>query len=80
MSGKPLFHKATSVLRGMARRLDGRIPLIGVGGILSGDDAAVKIQAGASLVQFYSGMIYRGPGLIRECVDTLRGRHAEPHA
>jgi dihydroorotate dehydrogenase len=80
LSGKPLFHKATSVLRGMARRLDGKIPLIGVGGILSGDDAAAKIEAGASLVQFYSGMIYRGPGLIRECVDTLRGRNAESRA
>jgi dihydroorotate dehydrogenase len=80
LSGKPLFHKATSVLRGMARRLDGKIPLIGVGGILSGNDAAAKFQAGASLVQFYSGMIYRGPGLIRECVDTLRGRNAESRA
>ena len=80
LSGKPLFHKATSVLRGMARRLDGRIALIGVGGILSGEDAAAKIAAGASLVQFYSGMIYRGPGLIRECVDALRGHHAQTHA
>ncbi len=77
LSGKPLFHKATSVLGGMARRLDGRIPLIGVGGILSGEDAAAKIDAGASLVQLYSGMTYRGPGLIRECVDALRGRPAE---
>jgi dihydroorotate dehydrogenase len=77
LSGKPLFHKATSVLAGMARRLGGKIPLIGVGGILSGDDAAAKIDAGANLVQFYTGMIYRGPGLIRECVDAIRGRRAE---
>jgi dihydroorotate dehydrogenase len=80
LSGKPLFHKATSVLRGMARRLDGRIPLIGVGGILAGEDAAIKFEAGASLVQFYSGMIYRGPDLIRECVDTLRARNVESRA
>jgi dihydroorotate dehydrogenase len=72
LSGKPLFDKATSVLRGMARRLGGKIPLIGVGGILSGTDAAAKIAAGASLVQFYSGMIYRGPGMIGECVDAIR--------
>jgi dihydroorotate dehydrogenase len=76
LSGKPLRDKATSVLRGMAQRLDGNVPLIGVGGILSGDDAAAKIAAGASLVQFYSGMIYRGPALIRECVDAIRTQHS----
>lgn len=72
LSGKPLFQKATSILRGMAQRLGGKIPLIGVGGILSGADAAEKIAAGASLVQFYSGMVYRGPGLIGECVEAIR--------
>jgi len=72
LSGKPLFDKATSVLHGMAQRLGGKIPLVGVGGILSGADAAAKIGAGAKLVQFYSGMIYRGPELIRECVDAIR--------
>jgi dihydroorotate dehydrogenase len=58
----------------MARRLAGRIPLIGVGGIVAGDDAATKIEAGASLVQFYTGMIYRGPALIDECVESIRRR------
>ena len=72
LSGKPLFDKATSVLHGMAERLGGKIPLVGVGGILSGADAAAKIAAGAKLVQFYSGMIYRGPELIRESVDAIR--------
>jgi len=72
LSGKPLFDKATSVLHGMAERLGGRIPLVGVGGILNGADAAAKIAAGAKLVQFYSGMIYRGPELIRESVDAIR--------
>ncbi|MCE7950980.1 MAG: quinone-dependent dihydroorotate dehydrogenase [Xanthomonadales bacterium PRO7] len=76
LSGKPLFDKATSVLRGMAQRLGGKIPLIGVGGILSGRDAVEKIAAGASLVQFYSGMIYRGPTLIGESVEAIRKRTA----
>jgi len=74
LSGKPLFAKATAVLRGMAQRLDGKIPLVGVGGILSGADAAAKIDAGASLVQFYSGMIYRGPELIAASVEQIRAR------
>ena len=72
LSGKPLFEKATSVLHSMAQRLGGKIPLIGVGGILAGKDAAEKIAAGASLVQFYSGMIYRGPALIGESVEAIR--------
>jgi dihydroorotate dehydrogenase len=76
LSGKPLFKKATSVLRGMAQRLDGAIPLIGVGGIVTGKDAAEKTAAGASLVQFYSGMIYRGPALIRESVEAIREQTA----
>ena len=76
LSGKPLMKKSTSVLHGMAQRLGGKIPLIGVGGILASDDAAAKIAAGASLVQFYTGMIYRGPALIRECVEALRARTA----
>jgi dihydroorotate dehydrogenase len=80
LSGKPLLHKSTSVLQGMARRLGGKIPLIGVGGILSGTDAVAKITAGASLVQFYSGMIYRGPALIRECVDAIRTQHVGARA
>jgi len=74
LSGKPLLQKATSILRGMAQRLGGRVPLIGVGGIMAGADAAAKIDAGASLVQFYSGMVYRGPELIRECVEAIRAR------
>jgi dihydroorotate dehydrogenase len=72
LSGKPLFAKSTAVLRGMAQRLDGSVPLIGVGGIATGADAALKFDAGASLVQFYTGMVYRGPGLIGECVEALR--------
>lgn len=74
LSGKPVFAKSTAVLRGMAGRLGGRIPLVGVGGIVGGADAAAKIDAGATLVQFYSGLIYRGPALIGDCVEAIRAR------
>ena len=80
LSGRPLFEKSTAVLRGMARRLGNRIPLIGVGGIVSGADAAAKIDTGATLVQFYTGMIYRGPALIGESVEAIRSRHAKASA
>lgn len=73
LSGKPLFQKSTAVLRGMKQRLGDAMPLIGVGGITSGADAAAKIDAGAALVQFYTGMVYRGPALIAECVESIRG-------
>lgn len=76
LSGKPVFAKSTAVLRGMAQRLGGAVPLVGVGGIATGADAALKFDAGASLVQFYTGMVYRGPGLIGECVEAIRARHA----
>ncbi len=72
LSGKPVFEKSTAVLRGMASRLGGKLPLIGVGGIFVGADAATKIDAGASLVQFYTGMVYRGPSLIAESVEAIR--------
>jgi dihydroorotate dehydrogenase len=58
----------------MRSRLPAHIPLVGVGGILSGADAAGKMTAGAQLVQFYTGLIYRGPALIGECVQALRHR------
>lgn len=74
LSGRPLMARSSAVLRGMHERLGGRVPIIGVGGILGGADAAAKFDAGAQLVQFYSGMIYRGPELIGECVEALRGR------
>jgi dihydroorotate dehydrogenase len=78
LSGKPLFARSTAVLRGMAQRLGGKIPLVGVGGILGGADAAAKIDAGASLVQFYSGFVYHGPELIGSCVEAIRARRASP--
>lgn len=77
LSGRVLFDAATDVLRGMHERLGGRVPLVGVGGISDGPRAARKMAAGASLVQLYSGLIYRGPRLIAECVDSLR-QHSHP--
>jgi dihydroorotate dehydrogenase len=72
LSGRPLFARSTLVLQKLARALAGRIPLVGVGGILSGADARAKIEAGASLVQVYTGFIYRGPQLISGCREALR--------
>lgn len=72
LSGKPLRARSTEVVRGMRRRLGDRIGVVGVGGILDGSDAVEKIEAGASLVQVYSGLIYRGPALIAECVNEIR--------
>jgi dihydroorotate dehydrogenase len=71
LSGKPLFPKSTAVLRGMAQRLGGKVPLVGVGGVLSGADAAAKIEAGASLVQFYTGLVFRGPALVGDAVAAI---------
>lgn len=71
LSGAPLFELATERLQVLSRALDGALPIIGVGGICSGADAVEKIQAGATLVQIYTGFIYRGPGLIKEAVDAI---------
>jgi dihydroorotate dehydrogenase len=72
LSGRPLFRRSTDVLSQLARSLGGKIPLIGVGGILSGADARAKIDAGASLVQLYTGFIFRGPALIAEARRSLQ--------
>lgn len=80
LSGKPLFAHSTEVLRGMHQRLGNSMPLVGVGGILSGSDAADKIGAGAKLVQIYSGLIYRGPWLLIECVEEIRRQHGAADA
>ena len=72
LSGLPLRQRATEVVHLLSRRLRGALPIIGVGGIMSGADAVEKVQAGASLVQLYTGLIYSGPHLIVECVDALR--------
>ncbi len=71
LSGRPLRAMATKAVRILARTLDGALPIIGVGGILCGADAKEKIDAGATLVQVYTGLIYRGPDLIAECARAL---------
>lgn len=68
LSGAPLFEKSTQVVRTLAAALQGELPIIAAGGILSGDQARAKLAAGAQLVQIYSGLVYRGPALINECV------------
>jgi len=74
LSGAPLRERSTRVLRRFAALLKGEIPLIGCGGIMSGADAREKFDAGASLVQIYSGLVFRGPELIAECVSAYRAR------
>lgn len=64
LSGRPLFERSTAMLRVMRRLTDGRVPLIGVGGVASGDDAYAKLRAGASLVQLYTALAFHGPGLV----------------
>ena len=72
LSGAPVRAASNAVIKALKARLGDRLPIIGVGGILSGADAREKIRAGASLVQVYSGLIYRGPDLVNECAKALR--------
>jgi dihydroorotate dehydrogenase len=71
LSGAPVKQQSTIVIGQLSKQLQGSLPIIGVGGILSGADAAEKIAAGASLVQVYSGLIYKGPTLVRDICKTL---------
>ncbi|MGZ8222365.1 MAG: quinone-dependent dihydroorotate dehydrogenase [Methylobacter sp.] len=71
LSGAPVKEKSTLVVRGLASELNGKLPVIAAGGILSADDAQEKLSAGASLVQVYSGLIYRGPQLIADIVRSV---------
>lgn len=72
LSGAPVREKSTEVIRQLAAALQGALPIIGVGGILKGADAVEKMQAGAALVQDYSGLIYRGTDLIEECAKAIK--------
>jgi len=71
LSGRPLFAPSTAVLAEMYRLTGGKVPLIGVGGISSAEDAYAKVRAGASLVQLYTALIYRGPALIPAIKEGL---------
>lgn len=71
LSGAPVFKKSTEVVRRLAAHLQGELPIIAAGGILSAADARAKMEAGAALVQVYSGLIYRGPCLVKEVAAAI---------
>jgi dihydroorotate dehydrogenase len=72
LSGRPLAAHSTECIRHIYRQTAGKLPIIGVGGIFDTNDAWEKITAGASLLQLYTGLVYRGPGVVKEIVDGLR--------
>jgi dihydroorotate dehydrogenase len=74
LSGRPLRQRSTEVIRHLHRRTRGALPIIGVGGIFDAADAWEKITAGASLVQIYTALVYRGPGVVKQIVCGLRER------
>lgn len=80
LSGRPLRSRSTLVVRQLSEHLQGALPIIAVGGILEAADALEKVRAGASLVQLYTGLIYRGPVLVHECRHALAGLHKVPRA
>lgn len=71
LSGRPLAFKSEAVLRQTVKRVNGQIPIVSVGGIMRPDDAKRRLDLGATLVQIYTGLIYRGPGLVKEIVQAL---------
>ena len=73
LSGAPLTTRAQNVTRQLAETLRGAVPIIGVGGIMDGNDAAARIGAGASLVQLYTGLVYAGPALVAHCAEAIAG-------
>jgi dihydroorotate dehydrogenase len=77
LSGRPLRARSTEVIRHVYRQTKGRLPIIGVGGIFNADDAWEKIQAGASLVQIYSGLVFEGPALVKNIVNGVQRRLTE---
>ncbi|WP_417070705.1 quinone-dependent dihydroorotate dehydrogenase [Niveibacterium terrae] len=70
LSGAPLAARSTEVIAQLAKLLASELPIIGVGGVMSGAGALAKLEAGAALVQIYTGMIFRGPGLVGEAIDA----------
>jgi dihydroorotate dehydrogenase len=71
LSGKPIRERSTEIIRYISEKTGGQLPIIGVGGILSADDALEKLRAGASLVQVYTGFVYEGPGLVKRINQAL---------
>jgi len=77
LSGAPLKPRADAVLSALRELLPGNIAMIGVGGITTGQDAVDKLELGADLAQFYTGMVYRGPELLNECLKAIAKRSSE---
>ena len=77
LSGPPVASRSTALVRYLYRLTEGAVPIIGVGGVNSGEAAYEKIRAGASLVQLYTGLVYEGPGLVKEIKEELAARLAE---
>jgi len=77
LSGRPLTERAREVVAFIHREATGRLPIVGVGGVLDPSDAVRLVDAGASLVQLYTGLIYRGPALVRACARALADRFVE---
>ncbi|MDF0535295.1 quinone-dependent dihydroorotate dehydrogenase [Shewanella yunxiaonensis] len=75
LSGKPLNELSTKVIKQLADCLQGQVPILGCGGVICAEDAMAKLDAGAQLIQIYSGFIYQGPKLIRDIVEAYRSRN-----
>ena len=76
LSGAPVREASNRVIRALRERLPSRYPIVGVGGVMSADDARAKLDAGADLVQLYTGLVYRGPALVGECARALKAHAA----
>ncbi|MEO5647375.1 MAG: quinone-dependent dihydroorotate dehydrogenase [Chitinophagaceae bacterium] len=76
LSGKPLFERSTVLLNYIFKRSGGKIPLIASGGIFTAEDARAKIEAGATLVQVWTGFIYEGPGIVKKISQSLKKQHS----
>jgi dihydroorotate dehydrogenase len=70
LSGKPLAVKSEAVLRQTVERVNGVVPIVSVGGIMSSEDAKKRLELGAALIQIYTGMVYRGPALVKEILKS----------
>ena len=73
LSGAPVLEMSNQVIRQLRAALGAKFPIIGVGGVMSADDAVSKIKAGADLVQIYTGLIYQGPNLVRDAAQAIKG-------
>jgi dihydroorotate dehydrogenase len=76
LSGQPLRERSTAIIHHIYHQTEGKLPIIGIGGIFNGDDLYEKLQAGATLAQAYTGFIYEGPAFVQKCIRGLRRRMA----